>query len=229
MTDHDDNVRMLVAIAAGSRADFADFYRTNCDMVFAILLRMLRDRTDAEDLLQEVFVRVWTRAGRYDPRLSNPRTWLVAITRNAAIDRLRSRQVRPVTQPVDPGLPGPGPGPEAQAIAADQRTRLDGCLDELDADKAQAVRRAYLDGWSYEELARDADVPLNTMKTWLRRSLQRLRACMEYSYSEAAPMSSASAPMQARCRTALSVYVVSPSAPSSSSASSPACSTVSSS
>ena len=137
------------------------------------------DRTDAEDLLQEVFVRVWTRAGRYDPRLSNPRTWLVAITRNAAIDRLRSRQVRPVTQPVDPGLPGPGPGPEAQAIAADQRTRLDGCLDELDADKAQAVRRAYLDGWSYEELARDADVPLNTMKTWLRRSLQRLRACMD--------------------------------------------------
>lgn len=179
MTDHDDNVRMLVAIAAGSRVDFADFYRTNCDMVFAILLRMLRDRTDAEDLLQEVFVRVWTRAGRYDPRLSNPRTWLVAITRNAAIDRLRSRQVRPVTQPVDPGLPGPGPGPEAQAIAADQRTRLDGCLDELDADKAQAVRRAYLDGWSYEELARDADVPLNTMKTWLRRSLQRLRACMD--------------------------------------------------
>ncbi len=179
MTDHDDNVRMLVAIAAGSRVDFADFYRTNCDMVFAILLRMLRDRTDAEDLLQEVFVRVWTRAGRYDPRLSNPRTWLVAITRNAAIDGLRSRQVRPVTQPVDPGLPGPGPGPEAQAIAADQRTRLDGCLDELDADKAQAVRRAYLDGWSYEELARDADVPLNTMKTWLRRSLQRLRACMD--------------------------------------------------
>lgn len=179
MNRHDENTGWLNAIAAGSRNDFARYYRANSNLVFGILLRMLRDRADAEEVLQEVFVRVWTRAGRYDPALANPQTWLVAITRNAAIDRLRARQSRPLTAPLCPDMPGSAPSPEAQAVASDQRSRLDHCLSLLEDDKAQAVRDAYLEGWSYEELARRSGVPLNTMKTWLRRSLHRLRRCMD--------------------------------------------------
>lgn len=141
-------------------------------------MRMLRDRPEAEEVMQEVFVRVWTKASRFDPALASERTWLIALTRNAAIDRLRSGKRRPMTEEIDPETVSDAPTPETATLSAQIASGLDHCLAQLDPSKASYVRFVYLEGWSYEELARASGTPINTMKTWLRRSLLRLRDCM---------------------------------------------------
>ena len=105
--------------------------------------------------------------------------WLVAVARNHSIDRIRARRQK--TADIDAALDvaDPTPGPEALAVAGGERERIHGCLDELEAERAAAVRGAYLAGESYAELAQRHGVPLNTMRTWLRRSLMKLRECLE--------------------------------------------------
>ena len=107
-------------------------------------------------------------------------TWLITIARNAAIDRLRKRQSgdAQATAELTEILADPAPGPEALAVQASGREQLHSCLGELDDNRAQAVRRAYLEGETYADLAAHFDVPLNTMRTWLRRSLLALRECL---------------------------------------------------
>jgi RNA polymerase sigma-70 factor (ECF subfamily) len=102
----------------------------------------------------------------------------VAVARNHSLDILRAR--RPVSADIDAALevPDSGPSPERAAEDSDERGRIERCLGTLDPDRADAVRGAYLDGYSYDELAARYDVPLNTMRTWLRRSLLRLRECL---------------------------------------------------
>jgi RNA polymerase sigma-70 factor (ECF subfamily) len=138
----------------------------------------LNDRHEAEDALQEIFVRVWHKADRYSVNGLSPMTWLITIARNIAIDRLRARKMPAETLEALPDLADAGPTPEAAAILASERARIAGCLDELEPDRAEAVRRAYLDGATYQELADRYAVPLNTMRTWLRRSLLKLRDCL---------------------------------------------------
>lgn len=176
--DDTDDHRLLGRIANGCRKSFASFYEQNADLVFGILIRMLRDRVEAEEIMQEVFVRVWTKASRFDPALASERTWLIALTRNAAIDRLRSGKRRPPTEEIDPETVSDAPSPEKAAWNAQIASRLEHCLAQLEPSKASYVRLAYIEGWSYEELAQASSTPLNTMKTWLRRSLLRLRDCM---------------------------------------------------
>lgn len=124
-------------------------------------------------------MRIWQGAGRFSPGRGSGPGWLVAIARNVAIDRLRARKAptRDIADMVD--LADPGPTPEASAAAADDRRRIEGCLSRLPEDRARAVRGAYLEGHSYDELARTHGVPLNTMRTWLRRALIALRKCLE--------------------------------------------------
>ena len=102
----------------------------------------------------------------------------MAVARNHALDTLRAR--RPVSDDIDVALEiaDLGPNPEQAAVDSGERSRIDTCLAELEADKADAVRGAYLDGFSYDELAARHNVPLNTMRTWLRRSLLKLRECL---------------------------------------------------
>ena len=108
----------------------------------------------------------------------SPISWLVAVARNHCLDVLRAR--KPIADDIDVALDiaDAGPDPEQAAVDSGERSRIDGCLDELEADKADAVRGAYLDGFSYDELAERHNVPLNTMRTWLRRSLMKLRECL---------------------------------------------------
>jgi len=105
-------------------------------------------------------------------------TWLITLARNASIDRLRTRKAGTVDIDEVHDLSDSAPTPEANAIAASERALLQGCLGELEADRSDAVRRAYMDGDSYTELAARHDVPLNTMRTWLRRSLLKLKECL---------------------------------------------------
>jgi RNA polymerase sigma-70 factor (ECF subfamily) len=177
--DEGEIERLLGRCALGDRAAFGALYAEVASKLFGVALRILADRGEAEEAAQEAFVRIWRNAGRYQPGRGSAAGWVVAIARNAAIDRARTRRAptRDLAEVVD--LADGGPTPEASAVMSDERRRVEACLGQLPPDRARAVRAAYLEGYTYDELARAFAVPLNTMRTWLRRALLSLRACLE--------------------------------------------------
>jgi len=176
--DTADIADLISRCALRDRAAFAALYARTSAKLYGVTLRILRDRSDADEALQEVYVKIWQRADRYVPGGYSPISWLVAVARNHCLDVLRAR--KPQSEDIDMALDvaDAGPDPEKAAVESGERARIDSCLDQLDADKADAVRGAYLDGYSYEELSARHNVPLNTMRTWLRRSLLKLRECL---------------------------------------------------
>ncbi len=124
-------------------------------------------------------MKIWHRAGSFSQRGLSPISWLAAVTRNHAIDILRAR--KPQTDELNEGkdVEAPDISPEKAAVLASEGRRIDECMGELDPQHALAVRQAYIEGHSYEELAQQLDAPLNTVRTWLRRSLIKLRDCLE--------------------------------------------------
>jgi len=178
MTTARDLEDLMARIQMRDRAAFSALYSATSAKLFGICLRVLKDHALAEDVLQVVYVKVWNKADRYQVTGHSPMTWLITIARNAAIDRLRASG--PATVDVDDvlTLAAPGPTPEQAAVAAGEARRIVDCLAELEADRAAAVRGVYLEGQSYQDLAERYSVPLNTMKTWLRRSLISLRECL---------------------------------------------------
>jgi RNA polymerase sigma-70 factor (ECF subfamily) len=169
---------LLARCGLGDRNAFRDLYAVTSSKLFGVALRILGHRGDAEEAVQEAFVKIWRGAGRFQPGRGSAMGWLVSIVRNQAIDTLRARKA-PARDIADlPELADSGPTPEAAALGADDRRRIARCLGELPEDRAGAVQGAYLQGMSYDELARRYDVPLNTMRTWLRRSLLKLRECL---------------------------------------------------
>lgn len=175
----DDPVAALIArCAAEDRAAFRVLYRATSAKLMGVLLRILKERTEAEDALQEAYTRIWLRAGRYDPARGRGVTWLIAIARNLAIDRLRSRLPSLDEEGLD-SVQDDSPRAETRLIAQGEAKRVADCFATLEPDRAEAVRGAYLDGLSYVELAGRHGVPLNTMRTWLRRSLLKLKECLE--------------------------------------------------
>lgn len=175
-----DEIEVWIArMGTGDRTAFRSLYSATSAKLFGVLLRVLNNRAAAEDALQDVYVKIWQNAGRYRANGLSPMTWLITIARNTAIDRLRRR--RAAGQPVEDlaeRLADPAPGPEAQAVRASEAARLGACLEALEDAKSDAVRRAYMEGETYAELAQRFDVPLNTMRTWLRRSLIKLKECL---------------------------------------------------
>lgn len=174
-----DISKLIVRTSMKDRGAFDQLYRATNAKLFGVCLRVLTDRAEAEEALQEVYVKIWTKADRFAVSDLSPISWLVAVARNHAIDRIRSRRLASVDIDEAYDVADPNPGPEALAVSAGERARIFTCLEELDADRAAAVRGAYLKGESYAELAERHDVPLNTMRTWLRRSLLKLRECLE--------------------------------------------------
>ena len=176
--DAADIADLIARTALNDRAAFRRLYNASSSKLFAVALRILRDRTEAEDALQDIYVKIWNRADRFAGGGTSPMGWLVAIARNHAIDRLRARRSGHSDIDKHADIADPGRSPESEAIASSERSRLDGCIEQLEEAKANSVR-AYLDGYSYQELAERHSVPLNTMRTWLRRSLIKLRECLE--------------------------------------------------
>jgi RNA polymerase sigma-70 factor, ECF subfamily len=177
--ERDDIGELLARVALRDRAAFSRIYQLLSPKLFAICLRMLKDRGDAEEALQDVFVRIWDKAGSYTGDGLNAYGWLCAITRYRCIDRIRAR--RPENEDLDAAeeLADLGPDPEQTAMLRSEGARIDTCMEALDPDRARAVRQAYVEGLSYQELAETYAIPLNTMRTWLRRSLLKLRECMD--------------------------------------------------
>jgi len=181
---------LLQQVARQDRAAFRAVYGQSAPKLMGVLLRMLGSRDEAEDVLQEVYIRVWRRAAQFDAARGQAMGWLIAIARNAALDRLRARPeargIRRADPSNDPDAPDPvaalpALGPEAEGLLAvrGEMARVVDCFGELEPDRARAVQGAYLMGLSYQDLADRYGVPLNTIRTWLRRSLQRLRECLE--------------------------------------------------
>lgn len=165
--------------ALGDRAALGRLYDATAAQLFGLCLRVLKDRAEAEDALQDAFIKIWQNAERYAVTGQSPMAWLVTLTRNAAIDRLRRRKASPAqVSDAIPDRPDPAPGPEVAALARAEAARIRACLGELDPAHADAVRGAYLDGQTYEDLSSRAGVPINTMRSWLRRSLIKLRECV---------------------------------------------------
>ncbi|MBP1851332.1 sigma-70 family RNA polymerase sigma factor [Rhizobium halophytocola] len=174
-----DLTDLLGRVALRDRNAFSALYGESSSKLFAICLRMLRDRGEAEDALQEVFVRIWHKADSFSAEGHSASAWLATVARYHCIDRLRRRKQAAAPLEAAGEVADPGHSPEQQAELASEGARIDRCMEELEGGRAQAVRSAYVEGASYQELAERFDVPLNTMRTWLRRSLMKLRECME--------------------------------------------------
>ena len=169
----------LAAVAQGDRRAFHDVYQRTSAKLYGVCCRILGEGQDAEDALQEAYVNVWRRAGRFDASRASPITWLAAVARNTAIDRLRARRNR-TTAPIDEAFEVADDRPRADALLeqAGESRRLHGCLGELPDRDGALIRTAFLEGATYPELAERAAEPLGTIKSRIRRALIKLRDCL---------------------------------------------------
>ena len=171
----------LNRVAHGDRAALRLVYDMTSAKLFGVCLRILNDRSEAEDVLQEVYLTVWSKAAAFDEARASPITWLVAIARNRAIDRARSTEPARRSEPIDAAAEVADPVPTAfeSLASAQEQERLKLCLDEIEDRQSLAIRAAFMGGFTYDELAARSGVPLGTMKSWIRRGLAKLRECLE--------------------------------------------------
>ncbi|MBA3677200.1 MAG: sigma-70 family RNA polymerase sigma factor [Sphingosinicella sp.] len=174
-------VRALAEVSKGDRSAFAQVYAKTSAKLFGICLRILKNRSEAEEAMQEAYVNVWQKAGSFDPARSSPITWLAALARNRSIDRLRSLGARPADPMGAEALEVPDPGVPVSDVLelSDEAQRLSGCIGELEVKQAGVIREAFFGGATYGELATRQSVPLGTMKSWVRRGLIKLKECLE--------------------------------------------------
>ncbi len=175
----DEIGNLLAKVALADRQAFRELYSATSAKLFGVLLRLLKDRHDAEDALQMVYVKIWQKAPAFAGSQHSPMGWLVVLTRNHAIDLIRAR--KPVAASIDDkfDVADQAMNPEQEALNASLGDQLTRCLETLDNTHAIAVRDAYVSGDSYQEIAQNLEVPLNTVRTWLRRGLAKLKTCME--------------------------------------------------
>jgi len=180
--------QLLARSGLGDRAAFAQLYQRSSGHLFAVVLRIQRDRALAEELLQEIYVAVWKAAAGFDAARSQPLTWLTAIARNRAIDSLRRAGTQPQTrsssvddddEPVDEGPRDDGPGPLDLLQRASDARELSRCMQDLSPPQRQSVALAFFDGLSHAEVAERLREPLGTVKSWVRRALASLKSCLE--------------------------------------------------
>jgi RNA polymerase sigma-70 factor (ECF subfamily) len=180
------DVALLDRIARRDPQALADLYDRHSRLLFSLILRILRDRGEAEDALQEVFVRVWERAETYSAALGTPLAWLVRVSRNRAIDRLRIRQVRASIATVSTEAPPAqvdgtaAANPEQQATTSEQQRAIALALDALPADQRALIESAFYEGYTQSELAERFNLPLGTVKTRIRTGMQALRKALGF-------------------------------------------------
>jgi RNA polymerase sigma factor (sigma-70 family) len=182
--------QLLARAGLGDRAAFARLYERTSGHLLAVVLRIQRDRAQAEDLLQEVYVSVWKASASFDAARSQPLTWLTHIARNRAIDSLRRAQAQPrlesTTRDDDDDRPDAadtladdGPGPLDLLGLASQKRQLSACMERLTPPQRQSVALAFFDGLSHAEVAAQLREPLGTVKSWVRRALNTLKGCLD--------------------------------------------------
>ena len=181
--DAQADIRLIERIVARDEHAVADLYDRHNRLLFGLILRILRDRSEAEEVLQEVFVLVWTRAETYNVTLGSPAAWLVRISRNRAIDRLRANSVRlraVEAAPVSPAVQNP----EARASQSEQQRVVAAALESLPTDQRDLIEQAYFLGLTQTELAERFKLPLGTVKTRIRSGMQALRQRLAAAFIE---------------------------------------------
>ena len=188
-----DLSRLLARAGLGDRAAFATLYERTSSHLFAVVLRINRDRALAEDILQEVYVNVWRAARSFDAAQSQPLTWLTSIARNRAIDSLRRVQTQPKFQAAGSAagssdlkdedvydtVADAAPGPLDLLSRATDARAVTQCMEKLSPLQRQSVALAFYQGLSHAEVAEQLRQPLGTVKSWVRRALMTLKACLQ--------------------------------------------------
>jgi RNA polymerase sigma-70 factor (ECF subfamily) len=186
-SDTDRSARLadlLARTALSDQAAFAELYRLAAPHLYGVALRILREPALAEDLLQEAFVNVWHHAGSYNAAKAKPQTWLTSIVRNRCLDQLRRREPDTVTLTRDDDEPemeleGIGPTPEELLLSGADANSVRSCIEGLEGGQRQAIALAFVQGLSHAELAVHLRQPLGTVKSWVRRGLDRLKKCLD--------------------------------------------------
>jgi RNA polymerase sigma-70 factor (ECF subfamily) len=182
MADSDPIGEIMARCALRDAQAFAQLYRHTAGKLYAVALRILRRGDWAEEVLQESFVNIWNHAGEYAAQKSAPLTWMTAIVRNRALDWLRRPNREHGSDDYDvlvEALADDAPGPEQALQGSRQARALADCLKTLSASQRQSITLAYVHGLSHAELAQHLRQPLGTVKTWIRRGLERLKNCLE--------------------------------------------------
>ncbi|WP_344957268.1 RNA polymerase sigma factor [Zobellella aerophila] len=164
---------LLVAIGRGEKVALEQLYRVQAPALLGVLLRLTQNRAQAEDLLQEGFVRLWHKAELFDPGQGSAEAWLFSLFRHLALDQLRQQgRRRALLQQVIE------PEPEEEMALPSQHPRLQHCLAQLSGESRQALELCYRHGLTHEEVSSHLRTPLGTVKSWLRRGLERLKTCL---------------------------------------------------
>lgn len=172
-------VWLIAAVAKRDEAAFERLYVATRAKLFGVVLRILHRQDLAEEVIQEAYVRIWNNAAQFDPAVSSPITWMASIARNRAIDVARKRSEASIEEePAAMDVAAESPDPLSRREMTEELQRLLECIGRLEADRQKLVLLAYYNGWSREQLATKFETPVNTVKTWLRRSLMDIRECL---------------------------------------------------
>jgi RNA polymerase sigma-70 factor, ECF subfamily len=172
------DIALLTRVIARDGAAIGELYDRHRRLLYGLILRIVRDRSEAEEVLQEVFVQVWTRAETYNVELGAPVAWLVRIARNRAIDQLRANSVRARTVEATP-LPPAVETPETRAVMSEQQRAVARALGALPPEQRELIEHAYFQGLTQSELAERFHLPLGTVKTRIRTGMMTLRRELE--------------------------------------------------
>lgn len=184
MTDASRLIELLERTARGDQQAFRALYDSSSPHLFGLLLRMLRRRDWAEEVLQDCFLKIWKKADTYSADKGAPLTWLMTVARYRALDLLRVKrpEVEMPEEDEDRSMAfadeSSGIDPESQAVASEGIGRLALCLDGLQEEQRRCVMLAYYEGYTHQELTTVVGAPLGTIKSWVRRGLQKLRECL---------------------------------------------------
>lgn len=179
----DNDIKLLRDIGTGSRSSFARFYDQHARLLFSIACKILNDSKEAEDVLQEVFLQIWDKAGQYDARLGRPLSWAVTLTRNKAIDHIRSSQRRAKLMEnavTEMSSQQNDPGAANESLRHRENARLvSSAVAELPVEQRQAIELAFFSGLTQNEISETLKQPLGTIKARIRRGMLKLRDRLE--------------------------------------------------
>src|SRR6202000_987974 len=172
-------VWLIAAVAKGDEAAFERLYGATRAQLYGVVLRILRRQDLAEEVIQDTYVKIWNSAGQFNPGIASPITWMASIARNRAIDLVRKRsEVSIEDEPAAAGVAADSPDPLARREMTEELKRLLECVGRLEPDRQKLVLLAYYNGWSRGQTAGEVEAPVNTVKTWLRRSMMDIRECL---------------------------------------------------
>lgn len=186
MDGRDEVSRLLARIALQDAKAFEALFTMVADRLMAVAMRVTQDAAMAEDVLQEVFTAIWHRSGAAAPGQHRTLAWLCVVTRHRAIDLLRQRKPEePLQWRSDSGeehshdVAAEGASPVEQLLVQESDARLSHCIGALEQDPRRALMLAFYEGLTHSEIALRMQRPLGTVKAWTRRSLMRLKDCLE--------------------------------------------------